>query len=107
METPVSQRGDIMGPRSLGDLLGGSEQLKRLRAEVVKRRELTERIRTMLPPGEALHLLTAHINSLGELVLVLDSPAWAARARYCQESLKRSLKPEGINRVRIQARPGS
>ena len=93
------------GPRSLGDLLDGSQQLKRLRAEVVKRRELTERIRGILPAGEALHLLTAHINSLGELVLVLDSPAWAARAHYSQESLKRGLRPLGINRVRIQSRP--
>lgn len=95
----------MTGPRSLADLLRRSEHLKQLRAQASKRRQLTERVRAALPAAEAEHLVSAHINALDELVVVLDSPAWAARARYAQDRLRGGLKPLRITRVRIQSRP--
>ncbi len=34
-----------------------------------------------------MHLVNAATNEAGELVLVMDSPAWAARVRYCLGAL--------------------
>jgi len=47
----------------------------------------TAAIRRLLPPEEAEHVVNAATNGFGELVLVMDTPAWAARVRYCVGSL--------------------
>ena len=107
METSVSKKIAMTGPTSLKDLLGGSPQLKRLRAAADERRRLTERIRALLPVNEASHLVAARVSPAGELILVLNSPAWAARVRYAQEHLRTSLEPLNITRVRVRAQPPS
>ena len=47
----------------------------------------TVAIRRLLPAEEAAHLVNAATNDAGELVLVMDTPAWAARVRYCAGAL--------------------
>jgi hypothetical protein len=47
----------------------------------------TATVRGLLPAEEAAHLVNAATNDAGELVVVMDSPAWAARVRYCLDSL--------------------
>jgi hypothetical protein len=47
----------------------------------------TARIRALLPAEESMHLVSAITDESGELVLVMDSPGWAARVRYCVGSL--------------------
>jgi hypothetical protein len=47
----------------------------------------TTSVRRLLPTEEAAHLVNAVTNDAGELVLTMDSPAWAARVRYCLEAL--------------------
>jgi hypothetical protein len=73
-------------PRSLAELLklGALGELGR---EAERRRESTAKIRTLLPTEEASHLVSATTNEAGELVLVMDSPSWAARVRYCAAAL--------------------
>ena len=105
METPVSKSPATTGPTSLADLLQGSQALKRLKGQAEARRRLTEQVRKLLPRPEAEHLLGAHVNRAGELVLVADSPAWAARMRYAQDALRRGLKPLAVMGIRVQARP--
>jgi hypothetical protein len=95
----------MSGPIPLHDLLSGSAHLKRLRAAADERRALTQRVRTLLAENEAQHLMTARLTPLGELILVLDSPAWAARVRYYQERIRHGLKPLEVTRVRVQAQP--
>jgi len=95
----------MSGPTSLQDLLSGSTHLKKLREAANERRALTQRVKTLLAENEAQHLLTARLTPLGELILVLDSPAWAARVRYAQEGIRSGLKPMAITRVRVQAQP--
>jgi hypothetical protein len=58
----------------------------------------TADIRRLLPPEEAEHLVSAGTNGAGELVLVMDTPAWAARVRYCIGALPNK-------RVRISVLP--
>ena len=68
-------------PRRLSDLLTHGS-LANLARELERRREATAAIKRLLPPEEASHLVSAATNAAGELVLVMDAPAWAARVRY-------------------------
>ena len=73
-------------PRSLADCIANGP-LGALAREADRRRLATEEIRNLLPADEATHLVSAATNSDGELVLVMDSPSWAARVRYSIERL--------------------
>ncbi len=84
-----------------------------LASEARRRAELADRIRTVLPPEDAEHLVSAGINDAGELVIAMDSPAWAARVRYYAERLT-ALQPgeaadaeRGLvgRRIRVQVSP--
>lgn len=75
-------------PQALADLLRAGP-LGELAAEAQRRRGLTERIRALLPADEAAHLVSASTDSEGELVLVMDASAWAARVRYRAKQLGR------------------
>jgi hypothetical protein len=60
----------------------------------------TAQIRRLLPAEEAAHLVNAATNEAGELVLQMDTPAWAARVRYCvgalpNKNVKITVRPRG------------
>jgi len=84
-------------PKSLGHLLSGGP-LAALGEEARRRRDLAERIRAKLPPEVAAHLVTASMEAAGGLVLTMDTPAWAARARYLAELL-------GAEHIKVKVRP--
>lgn len=64
--------------------------LGRLFSSAGRKNQLDEQVRRLLPPDIARHFLGAELD--GErLSLVLDSPAWAARARYALASIRASL----------------
>jgi len=69
-------------PRHLSKLLTQGS-LAALRQEAERRRTETAAIRRLLPPEEASHLVSAATAANGDLVLVMDTPGWAARVRYC------------------------
>ena len=69
-------------PRLLSELLRQGP-LAGLKREAERRRIETVQIRSLLPVEEAAHLVHAATNDAGELVLVMDTPVWAARVRYC------------------------
>lgn len=85
-------------PRRLGDVLNAGA-LAELGREAERRRTATAEIRALLPPAEAAHLVSATRNETGELVLVMDSPVWAARARYTLASWT-----DGPVRIRVLPR---
>jgi hypothetical protein len=84
-------------PKHLSELVGRGP-LGALRREAERRRMETVEIRRLLPPEEAAHLVNAATNDAGELVLVMDTPVWAARVRYCVGALPN-------RRVRISVLP--
>jgi hypothetical protein len=84
-------------PRRLADWLTEGS-LGALAREAERRRSTTTEIRNLLPAEEAAHLVSAAANHAGELVIVMDSPSWAARVRYALESLPNQ-------RVRIKVVP--
>lgn len=73
-------------PRSISDLLQSGD-ISRLATEAVARRELAVRVRSELPEDESEHVVSAHIDDSGDLVIGMDSPAWAARLRYSRQTL--------------------
>jgi hypothetical protein len=84
-------------PRRLSELLEQGS-LSRLLREAERRKTETERVRQLLPSEEATHLVSATTDHAGELTLVMDSPAWAARVRYCVHALPNA-------RIRIRVLP--
>jgi hypothetical protein len=84
-------------PRPLANLLE-SGSLADVVREAKRRRLATVEIKKLLPEDEATHLVSASTNAAGELVLVMDSPSWAARLRYCVAAL-------GNDRVKIRVAP--
>lgn len=90
-------------PKHLSELLA-TGSIRKLQREAERRRTETVAIRALLPAEEGSHLVSAATNELGELVLVMDTPSWAARMRFCLGSLP-------TQRVKIkvspQARPRS
>ena len=87
-------------PRSLADCLADGP-LRALAREADRRRLATEDIRKLLPADEATHLVSAATDSDGALVLVMDSPSWAARVRYSIERL-----PSARVRIKVVPRGG-
>jgi hypothetical protein len=74
------------GPRRLGDLLQFGD-IGRLKTEAAGRRELAAQVRVELPPDDAAHVVSAHLDAEGRLVVGMDSAAWAARLRYSTTEL--------------------
>jgi hypothetical protein len=75
--------------------------LARLLREAERRRTETARIRELLPSEEGAHVVSATTSESGELVLVMDTPAWAARARYVVSAL-----PHARVKIRVVPRSG-
>ena len=61
----------------------------------------TAEVRGLLPAEERAHLVSASTNAAGELVLVMDTPSWAARVRYCLRAL-----PGNEIKIRVVPRSG-
>jgi hypothetical protein len=87
-------------PRHLSELLAQG-QVARVLREAERRRLETARIRRLLPEEEAAHVVSASTNESGELVLVMDTPSWAARVRYCVAAL-----PTAAVKIRVLPRGG-
>ena len=73
----------IEAGREAAARLEKGEKGAELKREAERRRQETAEIRRLLPPDEAAHLVNAATNAAGELVIMMDTPAWAARVRYC------------------------
>lgn len=68
-------------PRSIGEVLQSGD-IARLRRDALERRQLASQVRSELPDAEAGHVVSAHLDDQGHLVIGMDSAAWAARLRY-------------------------
>ena len=87
-------------PRHLSELLTQGP-LARVLREAERRRLETARVRKLLPAEESAHVVSASTNEAGELVLVMDTPSWAARVRYCVSGL-----PNTPVKIRVLPRGG-
>jgi hypothetical protein len=87
-------------PRHLSELLRQGS-LSKLMREAERRRTETATIRQLLPAEEGAHVVSAATNEAGELVIVMDTPSWAARVRYCV-----GLLPNARVRIKVLPRGG-
>jgi hypothetical protein len=87
----------------------GGTALHGLASEAARRSDLAGFLRAALPAELAPHLLGGNLRSNGVLVVLADSPAWAARLRFESAQLLarcRELHPES-QRVKVRvAGPG-
>jgi hypothetical protein len=83
-------------------------QGQQLTTDLVRREQrgegLLARVRAVLRAPVRPHCIAASLKA-GELVVTMDSPVWATRLRYAEETLRCALAPAGCERVRIRVRP--
>jgi hypothetical protein len=65
---------------------------------MLRRRNATGDIKLAFEPEEVAHVVHASSSANGTLVLVADSPEWAARLRYRANEL-------GFSSVEVKVRP--
>ena len=87
----------------IGNLLRFSNTLEALRLALDQQTALTERVRAMLATDTSAHLVAARVSGT-ELVLYVDSPAWATQLRLQGSSLLRSLNCLQITARTVRAR---
>jgi hypothetical protein len=80
--------GDVLQPL-LADLPAAVDKLAR-RAEAAV--SLAEHVRAALPEALRPHVIAANRRG-AELVVIVDSAAWAARVRYATRRLQTALAP--------------
>jgi hypothetical protein len=89
----------------LGNLTDGIDRLAR-RAKAAA--TLTDHVRAALPEPLRAHVIGANERGGNELVVIVDSAAWAARVRYASRGLREALASSKAGRfaklrVRVRA----
>ena len=89
-------------------MLSGAD-LSRLVERAREAGELDARVRTLLPDGLGAHVTGAAFHAAdGEVVVLVDSAAWASRIRFHAPELVAQLAPRfdgAVRRVRVKVRP--
>jgi hypothetical protein len=103
-KSQISQR----EPKQLKDLLSGGD-LSQLVERAREAGELDARVRALLPEGLGSHVTGAAFHEAdGEVVVLVDSSAWASRIRFHAPELVARLAPRydgAVTRVRVKVRP--
>jgi hypothetical protein len=75
---------------------GGGDSLNELVRQAEKMDRLTAGLKAGLAPDLAPYLVAANLRQDGTLVLIAESPAWAARLRFEMESLVAIARQAGL-----------
>jgi hypothetical protein len=89
----------------LGELTG---PLARLARDAAASQALTGQVRATLPENVRPHVLSA-VRRDADLVVIVDSAAWAARVRYASRALGAAIEAAGgapVAKVRVKVRGG-
>lgn len=89
----------------LGELTG---PLARLARDAAASHKLTDQVRAALPENLRSHVLSA-VRRDADLVVIVDSAAWAARVRYAGRALGEAIEAAGgapVAKVRVKVRGG-
>lgn len=66
--------------------------------------ELAAALARSLPPEEAASIVAANVREDGELVVLCQSPAWAARLRFASDTLLDAARSHGAQADRCSIR---
>jgi len=92
-------------PRSLAQIMAGSERLRALDQSRQTRAAWTQAAQQWLPGDIAPHLVAATLDRAGTLVLSFDSAAWAARSRYLEREILAAAADAAIKAIRVRVHP--
>jgi hypothetical protein len=84
-----------------------SSALENLARQAARRVDLAGHLRAGLPAEIRPHLLAGNLREDGTLVLLTDSPAWAARLRFQSEQLLARSREVYPQSQRIKVRVGA
>ncbi|MGA0609790.1 DciA family protein [Caldimonas sp. KR1-144] len=91
----------------MSEAMRRSAPLAHLRAMLEASRECMEAVRPLLPPALAAQMRPGPIDESGAFVILVSSPAVAAKLRQLQPRLEKALaergRQSGAIRVRVQA----
>ena len=90
-------------PQKIGTLLRVSNTLESLRLELDQQAAISERVRCALAAEASSHLVAARVAGV-ELLLYVDSPAWATRLRLAGPALLRSLNAQHMTARSVRTR---
>ena len=91
------------GPNSLTGVLRSSGIARDLLSQAQDMQRLLTRVRMHLPSPLESHCRAALVKKR-QLILFVDSPAWASRLRYYSRNLKSLLLREGMRVERVSVR---
>jgi hypothetical protein len=95
-----------MATKSLENLLNPSKNGEL--GSIVRRArdmgELAAALARSLPPDEGASIVAANVRENGELVVLCQSPAWAARLRFASDTLLDAAKALGAQAERCLIR---
>ena len=91
------------GPNSLTGVLKSSGTVRDLLSQAQDMQRLLTRVRKHLPSPLESHCRAALVKKR-QLMLFVDSPAWASRLRYYSRNLKSLLLREGMRVERVSVR---
>ncbi len=91
------------GPNKLPGILQSSKIARNLLSQAQDLQLLLTRVRKHLPPPLDSHCRAVLVKKR-QLILFVDSPAWASRLRYYSRDLKTLLLREGMRVDRISMR---
>jgi hypothetical protein len=104
---PAPQRPSVPDPLTMSEAMQRSAPLAHLRAMLQASRECMDAIRPLLPAALAAQLRAGPIDDSGAFVILVSSPAVAAKLRQLQPRLEQALtkrgRQSGAIRVRVQA----
>ena len=85
-------------PAKLAELLtSGSQNLGRLLARTRELEALTGRVRGALPTPDSEHVIAVSVDE-HELVVTVDSAAWAARLRFSESDIRAAVGEPALGR---------
>lgn len=88
----------------IGDLLRHSDVCRTLFERRQKELGMLAGVRSCLPAAAHAHCLDVAFGD-GELIIVLDSAAWATRVRFLAEDILGVTRGQGVRTVRVRVRP--
>lgn len=93
----------VRGPNSLTRVLRSSGTARELLSQAQDLQQLLTRVRKLLPVPLEGHCRAVLLKKR-QLILFVDSPAWASRMRYYSRDLKSLLRRNGMRVERVSVR---
>ena len=89
--------------KPLKKFFNSGKTLAWIKQNLTEQEAILNQLRPLLPPPMGEHCVRA-IAKKGDLILLVDSPAWASRLRYLSQNLTQQLRQKGLAVRRIQVK---